>query len=159
MMGYPASAAAGLAAVLERCGFLEVARIHGEQEVLAALFTETFDLILLGGSDWAPARDLVRALRRLPACGSRRAHIIVTLPDAKPEHLARLRDAGVNQVAREPLSADELARRLALVDHDHRRFIESLDFAGPDRRMGHAASPSPTSRRATDFTVHRQRTI
>ena len=63
-------------------------------------------------------------------------HVPVILLTAHTDRTTVLeaRDAGVNAFVAKPVSIDEMRRKIVLVMNDPRRFIQSEDYVGPDRR-------------------------
>ncbi len=63
-------------------------------------------------------------------------HIPVILLAAHTDRttVIEARDAGVNAFAVKPVTADDMRRKITLVMNDPRRFIQSDDYVGPDRR-------------------------
>jgi CheY-like chemotaxis protein len=80
--------------------------------------------------------------------------IIMITAYAELATVADARDKGVNEFMTKPLSAAALEKRILRVLEDPRGFVDSENFAGPDRRRRRdtQGSPSGPERRAHDPT-------
>lgn len=97
-----------------------------------------------------PGADLVRWMRRLPV--PRRFVPILALTGYSNSHtVTALRDAGAHLVMKKPPSAQALYDRIAWVSKSPRDFIETENYAGPDRRFKFIGPPGGVGRRASDL--------
>ncbi|HTH18136.1 MAG TPA: response regulator [Magnetospirillum sp.] len=86
--------------------------------------------------DWSNNLDAIELLHMLrsPECVERYVPTVVLASYNGIEDVVRARDAGANEFILRPFSADVIARHLRGLSRAPRRFIESSDFFGPDRR-------------------------
>ena len=94
----------------------------------------------------------VRALRATRNTPFRLVPVIMVTAYADLESVADARDVGVTEFMAKPISAADLEKRIQRVFNDVRRFVESPEFAGPDRRRGKKAAPGDQERRETEPT-------
>ena len=78
--------------------------------------------------------------------------IIMITAYAELETVANARDSGVNEFMAKPLSAAALEKRIRRVLEDPRGFVESENFAGPDRRRRKMGAPGGPERRELEPT-------
>ena len=82
-----------------------------------------------------PSADLIRWIRRTNKGQLRFVPIIVMSGYTQLRLVSQARDAGANIVIRKPVSPQALFDRLLWVARMPRPFIETGDYAGPDRRF------------------------
>ena len=93
--------------------------------------------------------SLTRQLRRSNfAC--RMAPLIMTTSQATPAAIIGARDAGVHEFLRKPFTNNDLVKRLDAVTRNPRRWIEAVDYVGPDRRRFNSGDYTGARRRRTD---------
>jgi DNA-binding response OmpR family regulator len=79
--------------------------------------------------------QLIRWIRRQDKSPLRFIPIIVLTSYTQHRHVAMARDAGANLIVRKPVSPRVLYDRIAWVAKTSRPFIETVKYAGPDRRF------------------------
>jgi CheY-like chemotaxis protein len=98
-----------------------------------------------------PAADLLIWLRRHPNKTLRFVPIIVMSGYTQLRLISSARDAGAHLVVRKPVSPQTLFDRLVWVSHFDRSFIETDNYAGPDRRFRASDPPDGSFKRETDI--------
>jgi len=77
---------------------------------------------------------LAAAVRRHPSSPKPDLPIVLVSDPMAPDDLARVRDAGVNEVLVHPITVKALVARIDSVMGRPRPFVRRQDFVGPDRR-------------------------
>lgn len=77
---------------------------------------------------------LAAAVRRDPESPNPLLPIILVSDPMPPDALARVRDAGVNEVLVHPITVKALVSRIDSVMGKPRAFVQAEGFVGPDRR-------------------------
>jgi DNA-binding response OmpR family regulator len=95
---------------------------------------------------------LIKWIRRQDKSPLRFIPIVVLTSYTQHRHIALARDAGANLVVRKPVSPRVLFDRLAWVARTQRPFIETANYAGPDRRFRTLEPLDGKKKRDTDFT-------
>jgi DNA-binding response OmpR family regulator len=112
-----------------------VSRCATEEEALAALDANEFDLVLidakLGDGD---GYDFVRRLRRRSGAKGQVPVLMIAGHTAR-SRITLARDCGAHFLVRKPLSPAVLLERILWIAHETRPFIECDGYAGPDRRF------------------------
>ena len=133
-------------------GARRLRRAEDPQSARALLEREAIDLFVLDAMMGLEAgMELVRGLRRLPS-ETRLAPVILAAGHVQPSLIREARANGVSYVVAKPLTPRVLFERLVWVVRDARAFVETADYAGPDRRV-RALGPPPgmAGRRADDL--------
>ena len=94
----------------------------------------------------------VRALRANRKTPFRLVPVIMVTAYADLESVGDARDVGVTEFMAKPISAADLEKRIQRVLNDVRRFVESPEFTGPDRRRGKKVAFGGKDRRETEPT-------
>ena len=97
--------------------------------------------------------ELVHWVRHEQRESLRYVPVLMLTGYSQSQEVSAARDAGANMVVRKPLSPRLLFDRLSWIARTPRPFVETDDFAGPDRRFREAAPPGGEYRRATDIPV------
>jgi two-component system, chemotaxis family, chemotaxis protein CheY len=146
----PSSHMAALAAVMLRSlGIRNVEATVDLKRTAAELLRHPYGLILideqLGGE---AGYAMIRKIRQTGNHPNRETPIIMmaSAPDARM--IAAARDAGVTEFLRKPFSAEHIGLRLNAIKKAPRAFVETGEYAGPDRRR--RAVPGAAGRRASD---------
>lgn len=96
---------------------------------------ENVDMILC---DWLmdplDGCDFTRITRSAPDSPNRTVPIIMVSGYTEGWRVAQARDAGVNEVLAKPISADRLLSRIVHVADHPRKFVDMINYKGPDRR-------------------------
>ncbi|MRG72344.1 response regulator [Alphaproteobacteria bacterium HT1-32] len=130
---------------------LQVESIREAQDgtdALALLKDVPFDMII---TDWnmKPMNGLqfVRSIRLSKDTPNRYIPIIMVTAFTELGQVVTARDAGITEFLAKPVSARSLFSRIKAVIENHRQFVRSQNFFGPDRRRRKSASFSGTERR------------
>jgi len=94
--------------------------------------------------------DFVRSIRADPHNPRRSIPILVMAGDPKMSIINEARNAGANMVVGKPISPAVLFDRLVWIAHRARKFYESDDYFGPDRRVRFEGFPGGKRRRKDD---------
>jgi DNA-binding response OmpR family regulator len=96
--------------------------------------------------------DLIKWIRHQDKSPLRFIPIIVLCSYTQHRAVAQARDAGANLVINKPVSPRVLFDRIAWVAKSPRPFIETANYAGPDRRFREVEPLDGKRKRETDFT-------
>lgn len=117
-------------------------------EALSLLRELTFDMVI---TDWnmKPMNGLqfVRSIRLSKDSPNRYIPIIMVTAYTELGQVVTARDAGITEFLAKPVSARSLFSRIKSVIENHRQYVRSQNFFGPDRRRRKAAPYSGTERR------------
>lgn len=95
-----------------------------------------FDLVLV---DSALAEgqgfEFIRWLRREALEVNRTASILVVTSGTRADDVGMARDCGANFVVAKPVTPQVLLQRIVWLGRDRRQFVETEQYAGPDRRF------------------------
>jgi len=118
------------------------------------LLTENeIDLVVLNDDvDGEPGFEVIRWLRRLDKNPNSFASTILVSGHIKRASVQRTRDCGANFLVSKPLSARIMLERVLWVSREKRPFLETADYAGPDRRHHEATEVENLGRRRADQT-------
>jgi DNA-binding response OmpR family regulator len=97
--------------------------------------------------------QLIKWIRRQDKSPLRFIPIIVLTSYTQHRHVAMARDAGANLIVKKPVSPRVLLDRIAWVAKTSRPFIETANYAGPDRRFRNLEPLDGKNKRETDFAV------
>ena len=116
------------------------------------LLTENeIDLVVLNDDvSGEPGFEVIRWLRRLDKNPNSFASTILVSGHIKRAAVQRTRDCGANFLVSKPLSARIMLERVMWVAREKRPFLETADYAGPDRRHHEATPAENLGRRRTD---------
>lgn len=139
--------------ILSGLGVRKIVCVSNVEEALNTLSTETFDLViadyLLGGQTGA---EFTRLARTTHSGGDRFIPIIACTADTTPRTIQELRDAGADEILGKPVSPQAIWRKMMAVVNSRRRFVNTPEFFGPDRRR-RTLEPPKGERRSGDFEV------
>ena len=128
---------------LEASGLSRIREVSTSRELRHRLDERQHDLLVMAsthGDDGVA--DLLLALRRHYFGPDPFAPVVATIASKDDRLVQRIAFSGVDHIIGKPFSGEQVRRRLeALVDRRH-RFIETLDYLGPDRRTATARSGS-----------------
>ncbi|HEY1837088.1 MAG TPA: response regulator [Rhizomicrobium sp.] len=96
--------------------------------------------------------ELIRWIRRQDKSPLRFVPIIVLSSYTQHRHVLLARDAGANLVIGKPVSPRGLFDRISWVARTPRPFIETANYAGPDRRFRDVPPRDGERKRETDLT-------
>lgn len=123
-------------------GVERIARAQSGEEARRILSSEAIDLVLCDAvlAD-ETAYELIRWLRRSDLDPNRYVPIVVVSGHTRLSGIALARDGGANFVVAKPLSPATLMQRILWVARGGRKFVESENFTGPDRRFKFEGTP------------------
>ncbi len=132
-----------LAQILTGFGVQSVRRCDSCDEAFSAMAGEVFDLVLLeAGAQHSQAYDLVKSLRRADDTTLKQTPIIIVMGHTRTSDCFKVRDCGANLILTKPISPQILFDHILWLAQDHRDFVESENYVGPDRRFK-ALGPPP----------------
>lgn len=121
--------------ILGAIGVPTIEEARDGAEAIEVLNSFDADLAIV---DWKmDGVDGIECVRRIRAGGAesnRDLPMIMVTGYTEPGLLREARDAGVDDVLAKPISAKSLMSRIMSVMEKRRKFIDSGDYAGPDRR-------------------------
>jgi CheY-like chemotaxis protein len=137
--------------ILRGFGANSAIEVRNADDALTALQENKIDLLLCDAS-LPPANGfaLVKTIRSDPSHPFRTIPIVMLMNDATVSRIARARDSGANMVVAKPFSPATLHSRLRRVALTPRKFIDSPNYFGPDRRFKIEGFPDGKGRRAGD---------
>jgi CheY-like chemotaxis protein len=139
--------------MLNSLGLRKVTSAACVDEAMFHLCTEWFDVVIvdyrLDGTTGAEFTRLARAAHG----GTKFIPIIACTADTAPETIARLRDAGVDEILAKPVSAQAIWTKLMAITNARRPFVAAPGFFGPDRRRRRKDVPTDRERRSTNTEV------
>ncbi|MBI3113083.1 MAG: response regulator [Rhodospirillales bacterium] len=117
-------------------GVKRVAEASNADEGFAKLVEHKPDLVI---TDWnmppTSGLELVRRIRQSDDSPDPYVPIIMLTGHTELGRVKTARDNGVSSFLAKPMSVDSLYKRIVNLVEDHRPFIRSGDFFGPDRRF------------------------
>ncbi len=124
-----------LAVMLRATEFKAITVVSSAGDLIGALRTGAFDLILMGdqvaGTDGI---EIARSVRRLDVEQGQGVPIVMLFSDSSQRNIVAARDAGVTDFIKKPVSAAVLASRIELVLGRPRALVLDDSYVGPDRR-------------------------
>ncbi len=140
--------------ILRGFGATRVIEVRDADDARKALVQHKIDLMLCdqrlpptGGLEFT------RWLRADPTNEFRTIPILLMTSDTRSTIVANARDCGANMVLVKPVSPASLYDRLVWIAFNPRKFIDSKDYFGPDRRFKIEGYPNGVGRRAGDKAV------
>lgn len=94
--------------------------------------------------------EFLKWIRREDASPNRFVPFILLTGHTELQKITLMRDLGVTEVLAKPISVSSLSNRLLSVIDRPRRFVESSDYFGPDRRRRSLPFPGPERRRSAE---------
>ncbi len=125
------------------------------EEADEAVRNAVFDLIIVDADMPDKAGlDFITKLRRRSDNGNRLAPILVTCGHAAQGLIRRVVNCGANFVVAKPITPKTMFDRVVWLARDEREFVESVGYAGPDRRRkSFGPPPGERGRRQDDLSV------
>jgi len=96
---------------------------------------------------------LTQAIRANKDNEHRTIPILIMASDSREATIKRARDAGANMVIAKPISPANLYDRLSWIAFNPRKFVDAVNYFGPDRRFKIEGYPGGVGRRAGDKMV------
>jgi two-component system, chemotaxis family, chemotaxis protein CheY len=97
--------------------------------------------------------QLTRAIRGKKDNEHRTIPILIMSNDPRESTVKRARDAGANMVIAKPISPASLYDRLSWIAFNPRKFVDTANYFGPDRRFKIEGYPGGEGRRKGDKVV------
>ena len=143
------SSARLVAGMLEGFGVRSPFLVHDNEEASLLLAAGAADAaIVTMGRDENAVLEIIQKVRAITIGDVRFMPIIVLTGEAQSETVATLRDAGANFVVRRPIAPAALFDRLIWAAYSQKKFVQSRNFRGPDRRFRDLNPPAGGERRA-----------
>lgn len=121
--------------ILGAIGVPTIEEARDGAEAIEVLNSFAADLAIVDWKmDGVDGIECVRRIRAGDAESNRDLPMIMVTGYTEPGLLREARDAGVDDVLAKPISAKSLMSRIMSVMEKRRKFIDSDDYAGPDRR-------------------------
>jgi DNA-binding response OmpR family regulator len=131
-------------------GVRDARRCRRAQDAIELLSTEETNLLVVNDQlEDMSGYDLVKWLRHSGITPNSSTPAIIVSGHTKREMIAAARDCGANFIVAKPLSPMKLMERVIWVSKESRPFVETGDYAGPDRRS-RPDEPRMGGRRRTD---------
>jgi two-component system chemotaxis response regulator CheY len=137
--------------ILRGFGATKVIEVRNGDDAIKALTAYKIDLLLCDAK--VPPTDglqFARLVRWNKESEFRTLPILIMTNDTRSAMIAKARDCGANMVVAKPLSPASLYDRLAWIAFNPRRFIDSPNYFGPDRRFKIEGYPNGIGRRKGD---------
>ena len=139
--------------ILSGLGVKKIACVSTVEEALNTLAVEPYDIViadyLLGGQTGA---EFTRLARTAHSGSDRFVPIIACTADTTHKTIQELRDAGADEILCKPVSPQSVWAKMTAVVNARRRFVNTPNFFGPDRRR-RTLEPPKGERRAGDYEV------
>lgn len=137
--------------ILRSFGARKTVEVRNATDAIEALQAQKVS-VLLCDVKLPPATgfDLVSRIRRNPAYDFRTVPILMMTNDPRVSVVSEARDCGANMVLAKPLSPSALFDRLTWVALNSRKFVDSPNYFGPDRRFKIEGFPNGVGRRKDD---------
>ena len=122
--------------------------------LLQALIEQKVDALILDVNIAPPGGlALTRAIRRKKDNQNCTMPILVMTSDLREATIRDARDAGANMVIAKPMSPKDLYDRLSWIAFSPRKFVDSENYFGPDRRFRIEGYPGGVGRRKEDNII------
>lgn len=116
-------------------GVTQIREISTTRELAITLKERRHDLLVLASAHLDDGiAPLLRNLRRHRFGPDPFAPVVVTVSSKDDKLVQRIAYSGVDHIVSRPFSPEQMARRLHALIGSRPRFIETLDYLGPDRR-------------------------
>lgn len=135
--------------MLTQCGARRVLCLKDGTHVAEKLADEPFDLVIVDCE--VEQCDGIDLLWRLRSDGqTRRIPVLMTVALATAARIRDVRDAGVDEILLKPVTVRGLVAKANDAVLRRRRFLETPNYIGPDRRRGTTQGYNGPLRRASD---------
>lgn len=137
--------------ILRGFGATKIIEVHDAADAIKALTAYKIDLLLCDAK--LPPTDgmqFTRSIRWDKECEFRTLPILIMTSDTRSTMVAKARDCGANMIVVKPVSPSSLYDRLAWVAFNTRKFVDSPNYFGPDRRFKIEGFPNGVGRRKGD---------
>jgi CheY-like chemotaxis protein len=140
--------------MLRGFGANKVLEVRSSTSVFEALMVQKIDVLICDVQ--LPSHGglaLVRAIRGKTDNEHRTIPILLMSSDSSEATVKRARDTGANMVIAKPLSPASLYDRLSWIASNPRKFVDTPNYFGPDRRFKIEGYPGGIGRRKGDKAV------
>jgi two-component system, chemotaxis family, chemotaxis protein CheY len=140
--------------MLRGFGANKVLEVRNSISVFQALMAQRIDILICDVQ--LPSHGglaLVRAIRGRTDNEHRTIPILLMSSDSSEATVKRARDSGANMVIAKPLSPASLYDRLSWIAFNPRKFVDTPNYFGPDRRFKIEGYPGGVGRRVGDKVV------
>jgi two-component system, chemotaxis family, chemotaxis protein CheY len=140
--------------MLRGFGANKVLEVRNSISVFQALMAQRIDILICDAQ--LPSHGglaLVRAIRGRTDNEHRTIPILLMSSDSSEATVKRARDSGANMVIAKPLAPASLYDRLSWIAFNPRKFVDTPNYFGPDRRFKIEGYPGGVGRRAGDKVV------
>jgi two-component system, chemotaxis family, chemotaxis protein CheY len=140
--------------MLRGFGANKVLEVRNSISVFQALMAQRIDILICDVQ--LPSHGglaLVRAIRGRTDNEHRTIPILLMSSDSSEATVKRARDSGANMVIAKPLSPGSLYDRLSWIAFNPRKFVDTPNYFGPDRRFKIEGYPGGVGRRKGDKVV------
>lgn len=128
--------------MLEGFGAQSIVRCSSVDQAVFELERCDFDLAIIDARlPEGGAYELVRTMRQSQDARQMFVPVVMLSGHTPRDQVTLARDCGSHFVIRKPVSAATLLDRILWIAHEHRAFIESYAYAGPDRRFRNEPPP------------------
>ena len=122
-------------AILQAFGVVQVYEAEGGERAWTILRESNPDVVVL---DWVmegmSGIDLMRMIRTNPQSPNPFVPVIMLTGHTSIEHVAKARDAGINEFIAKPVSVKTMMQRLVAVIEHPRPYVRTSFYFGPCRR-------------------------
>ena len=136
---------------LQGFGAWNIARCTSAADGREKLIAKEFDFVIVDAH--MPAESgysFVEWLRRSAPSSNRYIPAIIVTGHSQATEVTRARDCGAHFVIAKPVVPKVLLDRISWIGREHRMFIETDTYCGPDRRFKHEGPPPGTKGRRCD---------
>jgi two-component system, chemotaxis family, chemotaxis protein CheY len=140
--------------MLRGFGANKVLEVRNSISVFQALMAQRIDILICDVQ--LPSHGglaLVRAIRGRTDNEHRTIPILLMSSDSSEATVKRARDSGANMVIAKPLAPASLYDRLSWIAFNPRKFVDTPNYFGPDRRFKIEGYPGGVGRRKGDKVV------
>jgi two-component system, chemotaxis family, chemotaxis protein CheY len=140
--------------MLRGFGANKVLEVRNSISVFQALMAQRIDILICDAQ--LPSHGglaLVRAIRGRTDNEHRTIPILLMSSDSSEATVKRARDSGANMVIAKPLAPASLYDRLSWIAFNPRKFVDTPNYFGPDRRFKIEGYPGGVGRRKGDKVV------
>lgn len=128
--------------ILSGFGARNIVRCEDIEELKRQVTVANFELIIIDPSSFgAEGYEVIGWIRRTLAAPNKHAPVLVATGHTAQNRVGQLRDAGANFIVSKPMSPAILLDRILWMSREKRPYIETDNYAGPDRRWHDKALP------------------
>jgi CheY-like chemotaxis protein len=140
--------------ILRGFGATRVVEVRDAEDARKALLQHKIDLLMCDHKlPPSGGLEFTKWIRSDPASEFRTIPILIMTSDTRSTTVSNARDCGANMVLVKPVSPSSLYDRLVWIAFNARKFVDSKDYFGPDRRFKIEGYPNGVGRRSGDKAV------